>query len=51
MTLSKPLKAKNGNEMMKAITKIIRDNERCPKNLNTEERNFTTRCAETLEDA
>ena len=31
-----PLKAKSGNEMTKAIAKIIRDNGRCPKNLHTD---------------
>jgi len=36
-----PLKAKSGNKAT-AITKIIRDDRRCPKNLQTtEERNFT----------
>ena len=39
---AKPLKAKSGNEMTKAIAKIIRDDRRCPKNLYTEERNFIT---------
>ena len=29
-------KAKSGNEVMKAIAKIIRDDERCPKNLHTD---------------
>ena len=31
-----PLKTKNGNEMVTAITKIIRDDRRCPKNLQTD---------------
>jgi len=29
-----PLKAKNGNEVTKAIAKIIRNDGRCPKNLH-----------------
>ncbi|KYM96059.1 hypothetical protein ALC62_13292 [Cyphomyrmex costatus] len=28
-----PLKAKSGNEVTRAIAKIIRDDRRCPKNL------------------
>lgn len=31
-----PLKTKSGNEMTNAIEKIIRDDERCPKNLQTD---------------
>ena len=31
-----PLKAKSGNEVANAITKIIRDDGRCPKNLQTD---------------
>lgn len=31
-----PLKAKSGNEVANAIAKIIRDDERCPKNLQTD---------------
>jgi len=31
-------KAKSGNEMMKAIAKIIRDDGRCPKNLHIDKR-------------
>jgi len=31
-----PLKTKSGNEVANAITKIIRDDERCPKNLQTD---------------
>ncbi|XP_011687457.1 PREDICTED: uncharacterized protein LOC105449771 [Wasmannia auropunctata] len=31
-----PLKTKSGSEMAEAIAKIIRDNGRCPKNLQTE---------------
>ncbi|XP_018308522.1 uncharacterized protein [Mycetomoellerius zeteki] len=30
-----PLKAKSGNEVTKVIAKIIRDDGRCPKNLQT----------------
>jgi len=31
-----PLKTKSGNEMVDAIAKIIRDDRRCPKNLQTD---------------
>ncbi|XP_018403204.1 PREDICTED: uncharacterized protein LOC108780109 [Cyphomyrmex costatus] len=31
-----PLKAKSGNEVTRAIAKIIRDDRRCPKNLQTD---------------
>jgi len=38
-----PLKIKSENEMARTITKIIRNDGRCPKNLQpTWERNFTT---------
>jgi len=48
------LKTKNGNEMIRAIAKIIRDNGKCPKVCKpTWERNFTTqqisKRTETLE--
>ena len=33
-----PLKTKNGNEMVTVIAQIIRDDRRCPKNLQTDMR-------------
>ena len=47
-----PLKAKSGDEVMKAIAKIIRDDEKCSKNLYTDGgKVFYNSNAETLEEA
>ena len=48
-----PLKAKSGDEVMKAIAKIIRDDRRCPKNLHTDRAKGILQLgwAETLEEA
>jgi len=47
------LKAKRGNEVTKAIAKIIRDDRRCPKNLHTDRAKGILQLgwAETLEEA
>jgi len=46
---AKPLKS--GNEITKAIAKIIRDDGRCPKNLYTDRgKEFYNSDAETLEE-
>jgi len=48
-TWAKPLKS--GNEITKAIAKIIRDDGRCPKNLYTDRgKEFYNSDAETLEE-
>jgi len=36
-----PLKSKGGSETTNAIAEIVRESERCPKNLQTDRKNFT----------
>jgi len=47
-----PLKTKNGNEVANAITKIIRDDGRCPKNLQTDrgKKFYNSNVQKTLEE-